>query len=587
MVATAAFLLLVGAGRCLLGHACHGSTKLGEVTQRVSHAVHSAFSSVFGGIKALLSAIFSWETLFWFLAAGALLTWAVTQNHPDRIPGWIDAMDLERSFNSPTVLVTLVPILLVLIAVGRMQGVHWHSRQMGIVGLLLAAVGLIWLLRHARMEMPPEPVAIVDETIPTVPSLEMLETPPIDAVTAPDQIAVQVLEIDASGDASAAPDQIAIAESPTASAMISGEVHLDNEPVSGATVVFEGDDGTTTTGATDDAGRFDLEGSFERHDETIQGIVRINEQPVSGATVVFEGSDGTTSTGTTDEAGHFELVDTPVEASGSVQSLDPIDDAAATELQAATESSESAVGQELETVKIEVIDSTGHSREVDNLPAWVEAARNSANLRTIAADTQWGSSSMGVWMEANPEEAARHAPTGTMLYGEVATLNESQFEGEYVATVEHVGSIDDGAVFARFAADLLAYDRLYEYFPDMRHWVWSPQASKLHQNFVIEQCIETSMLHVGDFQEPVYTVHARIVVHQSQDLAAFNQLKKDEQRRRIAMAGVGVGSLAWLFTVVAAYLRINVATGGRRRKWLLAGGIAVAMLPFVGFAVYA
>ncbi len=485
---TAAFLLFAGGGRWLLTHACHGSTKLGKVMQRVAayfggvaQAVQSAFASVFGGVKGLLSAVFSWETLFWFLAAGGLLTWAVAQNHPGQIPGWIDEMDLERTVTSPVVLITLVPILFVLIAVGRMQGVRWHSRQMGIIGILLAMGGLILLTWWARTEMK-SPVAI---------AVAGVESEVVDEKhLVPIESTVQVLNpVDRTGEASNEDDESAAPD-------------------------------VTTVDSDSDA-----------------------------------------------------AAESPEEAPASIQVLDPI------ETPAVSDSDQDVATEELETVKIEVVDTSGQSREVDHLPAWVESARNSDNLRTIAADTQRGLSILADWMDTKPVEAAVYAPTGTMLYGDVATLNETQFEGEYVATVEHVGTIDEGTEFARYAAERLAYDRLYQYYPDMRNWGWSPRTSTLHQNFVIEQCIETSLLHVGDFEEPVYTVHARIVVHESQDLAAYNQLRNFEQRERLVMAGVGVGGLAWLFTVMSAYLRINLSTGGRHRNWLRLGGVACALLP--------
>lgn len=527
VVATAAFLLFVGVGRWVFTQACHGSTKFGEVMQRLAHAVHSAFASVFGGIKRLLAAIFSWETLFWFLAAGGLLTWAVAQNHPGQIPGWIDEMDLERTFHSPRLLITLIPILFVLIAIGRMQGVRWHSRQMGVVGLLLAAGGLILLTRWARSEMrSPEPIAIAE---------------------------MQRLAVDEE-QPWMAPIQSTLQGSNEELVQIDSAVQILS-PMEGT--------GSSTT-----------------------------EEPRAANTPEPASAGETTEAPPTDVVVEVTDTDTTEESPASIQVLDPVETPASTESPAVAESNENQPAEELETVKIEVLDSSGQSRVVDHLPAWVEAARSSNNLRTIAVDTQWRTSILAFWQEAaqrtpnKTTQEARPEPIGTMLYGEVATLSERQIEGEYIATVKHVGTIDEGTVFARFAAERLAYDRLHQYYPDTRTWGWSPRTSMMHQNFIIEQCIETAMLHVGEFEEPVYTVHSRIVVHESQDIATYNQTKIYEQRRRLFMAAQGVAGLAWLFMVVSAYLRINLTTGGRHRNWLRAGGLVCALLPFVAFAHY-
>lgn len=460
-----------------MGQAFHG---IADWFSDLASGLGAACASVFHGIKGLLAAIFSWETLLWFLAAGGLIGFAVFHNHPGEFGRWIDQVNASGVLFPRIALITLVPLLFVLIAVGRMQGVPWNSRKMTAVGLVLLVGGLVWLTYIARSaaQFAPQPT-------------EIAEPFSAEAVTTP------------------APS-----------------------------------------------------------------VVDMNVQVDGQRAAVVSTPDGSIAIQVADTPSQVEAPELPFpeEIPGEIQFQEPVDE------ERSIDEPPSEATEELEVVQIQLIDEAGQAIDVTSVPDWVDDARH-IDRRTIAVDTNWHPSILAEWMDSTPDEAKEHTSTGTMLYGEVATLHQNQFGGQFVVSVAHVGSIDEGEKVAEFAAGRIAYDRLIEFYPQVRGW--SPIGFGPSPSRIAERCVETAMLHVGDFEVPVYTYHALVRIDDAGEAAVVNQWQQHEQHERLVMGGIGLGGIVWLLAIVAAYLRMSVATAGRHRTLLRVGALACLAAPLV------
>jgi nucleotide-binding universal stress UspA family protein len=195
---------------------------------------------------------------------------------------------------------------------------------------------------------------------------------------------------------------------------------------------------------------------------------------------------------------------------------------------------------------------------------------------------QWHPSTLAIWGQGTPEEAQSQHSSSTMLCGEVVTLHDNRQEADLVVTVSHVGSLDEGERFIEFATERIVRDRLFRLYPGIQGWSRGSSLTRISDaSMVAERCIETSLLYVGEFEEPVYTFHAHVHFEEAAEAAIVSQWRQNEQYERVVMGGLGLGGLAWLFAIIAGYMHINLATGGRHRTLLRICGLACIAAPFL------
>lgn len=519
---TAVLLWVTGVGQWLLARACELATRLGQLVHRlaaflggIALSIKAAFVSVFQGVGNVLKAIFSWETLFWFMAAFGMICWAVWQNRPEELSRWFDRLDLS-SISSPVVVILIAPVLLVLIALGRMKGVRWHTRQMAVVGTIVLVGGVFLTARWVRESAAVTAPVAVDHTAPAL-------------RVASDNRPVFEQELPISDAAPAIQVNEAVAVNLT-------------DPMEGGSVQI-------LMPLAEDEPPSPLVG-----DEVVIAP--------SEAAIVEDGGDISTSF---------------VEPPGSVQILETEVTAAA-----APATGDSTLGNttsELETVQIQILRGTDELIDVSDVPEWVDAARQASARRTICADTQWPSQVLAVW---DDDTERLQSSSESILCGDVVTLDDRPAEADIVISVSHVGSLEEGERFVEFATERIVRDRIHRLYPVTQSWSRGGSATRIsHAGMVSERCIETAMLHVGEFEEPVYTFHARVRLHEADEALLINQMQDAEQHERLVMGGIGLGSIAWLFVIIATCLRINLATDGRHRALLILGGIACLAAPML------
>ena len=103
---------------------------------------------------------------------------------------------------------------------------------------------------------------------------------------------------------------------------------------------------------------------------------------------------------------------------------------------------------------------------------------------------------------------------------------------------------------------------------------WNPPDDVLLASGSLQRrAVERSQIQVGEFVSPMYEAYWEIDV--DADATLFQAWRPTEVKSRLVMLGAGVGLLTLLFGSLAAVLRVDEKTGGKRRKILATGTVAV------------